>query len=184
MTEMLCRAQNSPQERTRFYEQLSASVRVCERCGLCKTRENTVFGEGNIASRIMFVGEGPGEDEDRCGHPFVGRAGQLLTKILEPAGFRRSDVYITNIVKCRPPQNRNPGIQEVLSCQRWLEAQIALLAPRIIVTLGNVPMKWFLHCTEGVTRMRGRWYDWNGVKLFPMFHPSYLLRNEIGRAHV
>ncbi|WOL38836.1 uracil-DNA glycosylase [Pyramidobacter sp. YE332] len=178
MTEMLSQAQRSPQERTALYQLLRDAANRCEQCGLCRSRKNVVVGEGSLTSRIMFVGEGPGEVEDNSGRPFVGPAGQLLTRILEAAKFSRDDVYITNIVKCRPPNNRVPEIEEVLSCQRWLEAQIALLQPQIIVCLGNTPLKWFLHGTEGITKMRGRWFTWRGAALMPMFHPSYLLRNQ------
>ena len=178
MTEMLYQAQRSPQERTALYQLLRDAANRCEQCGLCRSRKNVVVGEGSLTSRIMFVGEGPGEVEDNSGRPFVGPAGQLLTRILEAAGFKRDDVYITNIVKCRPPNNRVPEIEEVLNCQRWLEAQIALLQPQIIVCLGNTPLKWFLHGTEGITKMRGRWFTWRGAALMPMFHPSYLLRNQ------
>ncbi len=178
MTEMLYQARRGPEERAALYETLRGSILQCQKCGLCTRRINVVPGEGDIESRIMFVGEGPGEDEDETGRPFVGRAGQLLTQILGAAGFEREKVYITNIVKCRPPQNRVPEIEEVLNCQGWLEAQIALLRPRIIVCLGNTPLKWFIHSTNGITKMRGRWFTWRGAMLMPMFHPSYLLRND------
>ena len=178
MTELLFKAMRSPEERALLYEKLRGAIMRCERCRRGKTRTNVVPGEGNLMNRIMFVGEGPGEVEDEMGRPFVGPAGQLLTRILEAAGFKREDVYITNIVKCRPPGNRAPEIEEVLCCQGWLEAQIALLRPRVIVALGNTPLKWFLHSTGGITKMRGRWFNWRGVSLMPMFHPSYLLRNQ------
>jgi uracil-DNA glycosylase family 4 len=181
MTEMLYKAQRSDSERLGLYHELHDSILKCEKCGLCKTRKNVVVGEGDINSRIMFVGEGPGEVEDDTGRPFVGPAGELLTQILKAAGFEREKVYITNIVKCRPPRNRVPEIEEVISCQGWLEAQIALLHPQIIVCLGNTPLKWFIHSTEGITKMRGRWFTWRGAALMPMFHPSYLLRNESRR---
>ena len=137
MTEMLFKAMRSPQERAQLYSLFQDAVLHCERCGLCRTRKNVVVGEGSLTNRIMFVGEGPGEVEDDTGRPFVGPAGQLLTRILEAAGFKREEVYITNIVKCRPPGNRVPEIEEVLRCQGWLEAQIALLRPQIIVALGT-----------------------------------------------
>ncbi len=178
MTEMLYKAQRSDAERAALYDELCGAALECQRCGLCKTRQHVVIGEGDIASRIMFVGEGPGEVEDRTGRPFVGPAGELLTAILDAAGFKRDQVYITNIVKCRPPKNRVPEIEEVISCQGWLEAQLALLRPQIIVCLGNTPLKWFIHSTEGITKMRGRWFSWRGAALMPMFHPSYLLRSE------
>lgn len=178
MTELLYKAQRGEAERLTLYRELRDSILKCEKCGLCRTRKNVVTGEGDINSRIMFVGEGPGEVEDDTGRPFVGPAGELLTQILKAAGFEREKVYITNIVKCRPPKNRVPEIEEVINCQGWLEAQIALLRPQIIVCLGNMPLKWFIHSTEGITKMRGRWFTWRGAALMPMFHPSYLLRNE------
>ncbi len=178
MTEMLYKAQGSGEERRSLYEALCSQMLKCERCELCRTRKNVVPGEGSVTSGIMFVGEGPGADEDEQGRPFVGAAGKLLTRILEAAKFKREEVYITNIVKCRPPMNRTPQIEEVLACQCHLEAQLALIRPKVIVCLGNTPLKWFLHGTEGITKMRGRWFDWRGADLMPMFHPSYLLRNE------
>ena len=125
-----------------------------------------------------MVGEGPGADEDAQGLAFVGRAGQLLTKILSAAGIDRESVFITNVVKCRPPNNRTPTQEEMLKCGDFLEAQLLLLRPRILVCLGNTPLKWLLRTSEGITALRGRWFDWRGVQLFPMFHPSYLLRND------
>ena len=160
-------------------EKLREQCLACTRCHLCETRTNVVFGVGPEDAKIMFIGEGPGENEDLQGEPFVGRAGKLLDDMLELIDLdRHKNVYIANIVKCRPPNNRVPEIEEVLSCQRWLEAQIALLQPQIIVCLGNTPLKWFLHGTEGITKMRGRWFTWRGAALMPMFHPSYLLRNQ------
>lgn len=183
MNEMLYQAKRTPADRAALFERLREAAQTCEKCGLCKTRHNVVFGEGDITSPIVFVGEGPGETEDETGRPFVGRAGELLTRILTPAGFDRDKVYITNIVKCRPPGNRDPQIQETLSCQRWLEAQMALIQPKLVVCLGNTALKWFLPgLSGGITKMRGRWFTWRGAALMPMFHPSYLLRNESRRA--
>lgn len=179
MTELLHKAMRSNEERAVLYGKLREAVLNCKGCKLCGTRKNVVVGEGSLSSRIMFVGEGPGADEDDTGRPFVGASGKLLTTIIEAAGFIREEVYITNIVKCRPPKNRDPAIDEVMRCQVWLEAQIALLRPRIIVALGNTPLKWFMHSNEGgITKMRGRWFNWRGVSLMPMYHPSYLLRND------
>lgn len=178
MTELLFKARRNAQERAENYALLQEAVLKCKICGLCKNRKNVVLGEGDINSGIMFVGEGPGEVEDNTGRPFVGPAGQLLTKILVAAGFSREKVYITNIVKCRPPRNRVPSIEETFSCQCWLEAQIALICPRIIVSLGNTPLKWFMHGSDGITKMRGRWSKWQGIDYMPMYHPSYLLRND------
>ena len=160
------------------WEELRGRVAACRRCGLCETRTNTVFGQGAVRTPIVMVGEGPGADEDAQGLAFVGRAGQLLTKILSAAGIDRESVFITNVVKCRPPNNRTPTQEEMLKCGDFLEAQLLLLRPRILVCLGNTPLKWLLRTSEGITALRGRWFDWRGVQLFPMFHPSYLLRND------
>lgn len=160
------------------WEELRGRVAACRRCGLCETRTNMVFGQGAVHTPIVMVGEGPGADEDAQGLAFVGRAGQLLTKILSAAGIDRESVFITNVVKCRPPNNRTPTQEEMLKCGDFLEAQLLLLRPRILVCLGNTPLKWLLRTSEGITALRGRWFDWRGVQLFPMFHPSYLLRND------
>ena len=164
----------------RAWDELKRRVSECQKCGLCKKRHNTVFGEGpEINCRVVIVGEGPGADEDTLGRPFVGKAGQLLTGILENGGrIPRKSLYITNIVKCRPPENRNPTREEAAACDEFLEAQLLLLHPDIVVTLGNVPTQWLLKTTQGITSLRGQWLDWRGIKLFPMFHPSYLLRND------
>lgn len=157
---------------------LAERARACRRCPLAEGRKTVVFGEGNPQAGLMFVGEGPGEVEDDTGRPFVGPAGQLLTQILASVGISRDDVYIANIVKCRPPGNRVPTRAEMEACWEWLSAQIALISPRIIVTLGNTPTGWFLDSTEGITQLRGRFYRWKGgIEVFPMYHPSYLLRN-------
>lgn len=137
-----------------------------------------VFGEGDPQADLMFVGEGPGEVEDQTGRPFVGPAGQLLTQILGSVGLKRDEVYITNVVKCRPPGNRVPTRQEMESCWDWLAAQIALIRPMIIVTLGNAATQRLLGRAEGIGQLRGRFYRWKGdIEVFPMFHPSFLLRN-------
>ncbi len=161
------------------WDELKERVAACKKCGLCETRNNTVFGDGNINSRVVIIGEAPGEEEDATGLPFVGKAGQLLTAILEKGGsIPRKSVYIANVVKCRPPDNRNPNLQEVSACREYLDAQLLLLRPMIVVTLGNVPTQAILRTSTGITSLRGRWFDWRGVKVFPMFHPSYLLRND------
>jgi len=161
---------------------LALGAQDCRSCPLCETRHHIVFGEGTAEHRIMFVGEGPGRDEDLCGHPFVGKAGQLLTKILESAGIDRSRVYITNIVKCRPPGNRNPLPNEIECCERFLLTQIEAIDPKIIVAMGNVAKAFFLGPkVGGITKVRGRFFPWEvvaGIEIFPMFHPSYLLRND------
>jgi len=159
-------------------ETLARRAQECQRCGLAQTRTHLVFGEGNPQSDLMFVGEGPGEVEDQTGRPFVGPAGQLLTQILASVGLDRDEVYITNVVKCRPPGNRVPTRQEMESCWDWLAAQIALIRPLIIVPLGNAATQRLLGRAEGIGQLRGRFYRWKGgVEVFPMFHPSFLLRN-------
>ena len=160
------------------FEQLKAKALSCELCKLHQQRTNVVFGEGPHPSTIMFIGEGPGETEDQTGRPFVGRAGKLLTEILTAAGFEREEVYIANVVKCRPPGNRLPQRDEMDACFPYLEAQIYHLQPKIIVTLGNAPTQLMLNTQQGITKIRGEFFPWrNGIEIFPMFHPSYLLRN-------
>lgn len=157
---------------------LAQKAGECRRCPLADGRRTVVFGEGNPRALLMFVGEGPGEVEDETGRPFVGPAGQLLTQILGSVGLSRDEVYIANVVKCRPPANRVPTRQEMEACWDWLAAQIALIRPRIIVTLGNTPTQWFLDTTDGITQLRGTLHRWRGgIEVFPMYHPSYLLRN-------
>ena len=161
------------------FEELHKKIASCTKCELCQTRINTVPGEGPLNCRVVIVGEGPGQEEDESGRPFVGKAGRLLTDILEKGGnIRRDSLYITNMVKCRPPNNRNPNTKEVEACRDFLEAQLLLLHPDIVVTLGNVPTQPLLNTKQGITTLRGKWINWRGIKLFPMFHPSYLLRNE------
>jgi len=160
-------------------EEVAKECINCEKCPLYLTRTKVVPGEGNEKARVMFIGEGPGEEEDLEGRPFVGKAGQLLTKILKSVEIKREEVFITNMVKCRPPGNRNPSVSEVETCFPYLEAQIAIINPKILVTLGNVPTQFLLETKQGITKLRGEWYDWMGkIRIFPMFHPSYLLRNE------
>ncbi|MBR6900460.1 MAG: uracil-DNA glycosylase [Synergistaceae bacterium] len=161
------------------WEELKSRVQNCRKCKLCEGRHNTVFGEGPVENcKVIIIGEGPGEEEDLSGRPFVGAAGQLLTSILENGGgIPRNSVYIANIVKCRPPNNRNPEQEEMLACSEYIEAQLLLLHPQIVVTMGNISTQWLLKTKQGITSLRGQWLNWRGIKLFPMFHPSYLLRN-------
>lgn len=149
----------------------------CVRCKLSKGRKTIVFGEGSPNAGIMFVGEGPGADEDIQGRPFVGRAGQLLTKIIEAIDFKREEVYITNIVKCRPPNNRVPEPDEVGACIPFLRNQIAVIRPVIVVALGAVATNNLLSATLSITKVRGEFREMGGVLVMPTFHPSYLLRN-------
>ncbi|CAN5520275.1 uracil-DNA glycosylase [soil metagenome] len=156
---------------------LEREASTCTRCPLHETRTHIVFGEGDEDAQLMIVGEGPGEEEDLTGRPFVGRSGRLLDKVLESGGIARNDVYIANMVKSRPPGNRNPKPEEIAACEPWLIGQIQLIRPQIIVTLGNVPTQHFVKTKDGITKTRGKWFEWHGIRVFPMFHPSYLLRN-------
>jgi uracil-DNA glycosylase len=158
-------------------EALQRAYAACTRCKLCETRKTLVFGVGTARPRLMFVGEGPGADEDAQGEPFVGRAGALLTGLIRALGLVREDVYITNVVKCRPPGNRNPEPDEVASCRPILQRQIELLDPRLIVVLGNVPLKVLNPQAAGITRERGTPFTYQHWVVLPTFHPSYLLRN-------
>ncbi|HYO57145.1 uracil-DNA glycosylase [Archangium sp.] len=148
----------------------------CRRCKLCSGRKNIVFGSGNPRAELVFVGEGPGADEDVQGVPFVGAAGQLLTKMIEAMGYRRDDVYICNVVKCRPPNNRNPEPDEVTACEPFLRAQLKAVQPKVIVALGKFAAQTLLRDSTAITRMRGNWREYEGIKLMPTFHPAYLLR--------
>lgn len=157
---------------------LTSQINTCNKCELCQTRTNAVVGEGPTENcKCVIIGEAPGEEEDFSGRPFIGKAGQLLTKILENGGgIKRSSLYVTNAVKCRPPGNRDPNNEQLTACNDFLEAQLLLLQPSIIVTLGNVPTKWLLRTSAGITSIRGKWQKWRKIDLLPMFHPSYLLR--------
>ncbi|QSQ25281.1 uracil-DNA glycosylase [Pyxidicoccus parkwayensis] len=149
----------------------------CQRCKLCRTRKNIVFGSGNPRAELVFVGEGPGENEDLQGVPFVGAAGELLTKMIEAMGFRRDDVYICNVVKCRPPGNRNPEPDEIAACEPFLRAQLAAIQPKVVVALGKFAAQTLLRDSTPITRMRGNWRTYEGIQLMPTFHPAYLLRS-------
>jgi uracil-DNA glycosylase family 4 len=165
-------------EKTAALEELSAFIGDCQRCKLAPLRTHLVFGVGNPEADLMFVGEAPGADEDARGEPFVGRAGQLLTDIIERGmGLRRSDVYICNVIKCRPPDNRNPEADEVAACEPFLMRQIDLVQPRAIVALGTFAVQALLKVKTPISRLRGNWHEVRGVKLMPTFHPAYLLRS-------
>lgn len=155
-------------------------VRACTSCALCESRIQTVFGEGNPDATVMFIGEGPGQSEDEQGRPFVGRSGELLDKQVQAMGFKRSDVYIANVVKCRPPNNRTPLAGEVEACSGYLRRQIELIRPKVIITLGGPAAKLLLGTSEGITRIRGIWHEYSAVSppvsVMPTFHPAYLLR--------
>ena len=158
-------------------ENLKNECMSCAKCGLCETRTNVVFGTGDENADIMFIGEGPGKNEDLQGIPFVGQAGQLLDTYLTAVGLKRSDVYIANIVKCRPPQNRDPLPAEQETCIEWLESQIELISPKIIVCLGRIAAKRLISEDFKVTADHGRIYDIGGMKIMGTFHPAALLRN-------
>jgi uracil-DNA glycosylase family 4 len=160
-------------------DELHEKIRACRKCGLAEGRTHAVPGEGDPRAALIFVGEGPGHDEDVQGRPFVGRAGQLLTRIIAAMGLERSQVFITNIVKCRPPGNRVPRREEVEACSPYLEAQVRALRPRVIVTLGKSAADFFFpDAALAMTALRGTFREWNGIPVMPTFHPSYLVRNE------
>jgi len=150
---------------------------LCQNCELHKTRRNVVFGSGNPHAKLMFVGEAPGMEEDIQGVPFVGRAGQLLTKIIEAIKLKRKDVYIANVLKCRPPNNRNPLPTEILTCEDYLIRQISLIKPKVICALGKFAAQTLLRTETPISRLRGKFQDYHGVMLMPTYHPAYLLRN-------
>jgi DNA polymerase len=149
----------------------------CRRCKLAGGRRTLVFGVGNPAAELMFVGEGPGADEDAQGEPFVGKAGQLLTKMIEAMGYRREEVYIANVVKCRPPGNRNPEPDEIEACEPFLRAQLEAIRPKVVVALGKFAAQTLLRDTSPISRLRGRWFEYERIRLMPTFHPAYLLRS-------
>jgi DNA polymerase len=164
---------------------LRADIGDCTRCKLHRLgRTQVVFGVGNPDADLMFVGEAPGRDEDLQGFPFVGRAGQLLTKIIEAIALKREDVYIANVIKCRPPENRNPEPDEVETCEPFLFRQIDIIKPRVIVALGKFAAQALLRTLDPISRLRGRVYDYRGAKLIPTFHPAYLLRNPASKREV
>ena len=158
-------------------EAIREDIGECVRCKLHEHRTKIVFGEGNPAAKLVFIGEGPGADEDATGRPFVGRAGQLLDKIIQAIGLKREDMYISNVVKCRPPGNRTPERDEVATCEQFLFRQLALISPKVIVALGSPAFQCILRTKETITKARGEWRDWNGIKVMPTFHPAYLLRS-------
>ena len=171
-------ADNSKPLQAKSLEELRAAIGDCERCKLCSGRTHLVFGVGNPKAKLMFVGEGPGRDEDLQGEPFVGRAGQRFTDIITKGmGLKREDVYIANVVKCRPPENRNPEPDEVAACEPFLKKQIDLIRPKIIVGLGKFAVQTLLQSKVPITKVRGNWHSYHGIKLMPTFHPAYLLRN-------
>ena len=164
-------------------EEIREDLGECTRCPLHRDRLNIVFGEGNPSARLMFVGEGPGADEDREGRPFVGRAGQLLTKMIQAMNLDRSEVYISNIVKSRPPGNRNPTALEISACFPFLERQIAAIQPEVIVALGKIAANTLLETGEPIGKLRGKFHDRRGIPVMPTYHPSFLLREDSGKRY-
>ena len=162
---------------------IERSLKTCNRCSLYAERKNPVVGAGNPTADLMFIGEAPGRDEDEQGIPFMGEAGQLLTKMINAMQFSRSEVYITNIIKCRPPKSRNPEQAEAEACMEFLKQQIKLIQPKVIVTLGALPLQYLMN-KRGITQCRGEWMDYNGIKVMPTFHPEYLLRVPLSKKEV
>jgi len=158
-------------------KQIRETIGDCTRCPLHKGRTHIVFGEGNPKADLMFVGEGPGRDEDKTGRPFVGKAGQLLTKIIQAMKMKREDVYIANIVKCRPPDNRTPLPEEIATCEGFLYRQINVVGPKVIVCLGSVAAQNLLKTDAKISQLRGRFTEWQGIQVMPTYHPAFLLRN-------
>lgn len=163
------------------YSSLRKRILGCQKCALSRERTQAVPGEGSLEAELMFVGEAPGRDEDIQGRPFVGRAGQLLTKIIQAMNFQREEVYITNVLKCRPPNNRTPQKAEVEQCQEYLITQIKMISPRVIVTLGRVATDFFIKSQASMTSLRGEFHDFGSIRIMPTFHPSYLIRDETDR---
>jgi uracil-DNA glycosylase len=161
----------------RTLDEVRRELGDCRRCKLCAGRKQIVFGAGNPKARLVFVGEGPGAEEDAQGLPFVGPAGQLLTKMILAMGLKRDDVYICNVVKCRPPGNRNPEPDEISACEPFLRAQLESIGPEVVVALGKFAAQTLLRESTPITRLRGQWRTYQGMKLMPTFHPAYLLRN-------
>lgn len=165
-------------------EDLAAWLAGCERCGLCAQRRTIVFGEGDPGAALMFIGEGPGAEEDRTGRPFVGQAGQLLDAMIRAIGFDRPDVYIANVVKCRPPGNRDPKDDEMAACSPFLDRQIHLIRPRVIVALGRIAAQRLTGTSKPIGALRGRWTTYRSIPLMPTFHPAYLLRQPMEKRKV
>jgi uracil-DNA glycosylase len=177
------RPKNAPPVTPATLDAIRQELGECTRCPLHHARRTIVFGEGNRRARLMFVGEGPGADEDKEGRPFVGKAGRLLTKMIQAMGLDREDVYIANVVKCRPPGNRDPEALEINTCMPFLEAQISVIAPEVIVALGRIAAHALLGTKDSLTKLRGRFHQRNSVPMMPTYHPSFLLREEQERRY-
>ncbi len=165
-------------------ERIREDIGDCKRCRLCERRNKIVFGVGNAKAELVFIGEGPGHDEDIQGEPFVGRAGKLLTDMIKAMGLQREDVYIANVVKCRPPENRVPEKDEVATCSPFLLRQLEVIGPKVIVCLGNVAAQNLLGTNKSISHFRGQWFDFRGSRLLATYHPAYLLRNPAAKGDV
>jgi len=176
MCENVCGSGKSAVKKEDWTE-FQREVLACRKCRLCEGRKNVVFGEGNLEANLMFIGEAPGYDEDIQGRPFVGKAGQLLTRIIEAMGLKREEVYIGNCLKCRPPNNRNPFPDEIALCKPYLLQQVERIQPKVICALGKFAAQTLLDTDTPISKLRGNFHDFHGVKLMPTFHPAYLLRN-------
>lgn len=170
--------------RAQTLEEIRDDLGDCQRCRLAAMRNNIVFGAGHPHARLVFVGEGPGRDEDLQGHPFVGEAGKLLERILFAMGLSREQVYICNVIKCRPPQNRNPSTEEISACEPFLQRQLAAIRPQVIVALGKFAAQTLLQQQVAISKLRGTWHSYQNIPLMPTFHPAYLLRNPAGKREV
>ena len=164
-------------EKPVLLERLNSEIRSCTKCELHKFRNKAVPGEGNINADLFFIGEAPGREEDLTGRPFVGRAGKLLTKIIESISLRREDVYICNVIKCRPPKNRNPEKDEIEACTPFLTKQLEIICPKVICALGKFAIQFLLKTDKSISSLRGNIYEYKGIPVIPTFHPAYLLRN-------
>ena len=179
VAESVGRIQTGRETKRQLLDALEQEVQACKTCTLAGTRTNVVFGSGNPNAKLVFVGEAPGRDEDQQGKPFVGRAGQLLTDIIEKGmNLRREDVYICNVLKCRPPENRNPLPAEIDHCEPFLIRQLDIIRPRVICALGTFAAQTLLKTTETIGRLRGKWHFYHGIPLRATYHPAYLLRNQ------
>src|SRR5438105_3327904 len=165
-------------------EELERLAMICEKCRLAKSRTQVVYGVGSPTADLMFIGEAPGRDEDIQGKPFVGRAGQLLTDIVKAMKLTRDDVYIANVIKCRPPENRNPEPDELDACRPWIRRQIEIIQPKVIVTLGRFALQSLTEKGYAISSVRGQWLDYNGIRVMPTYHPAYLLRNPAAKKEV
>jgi len=170
--------------RTVTLDEVRQELGDCQRCPLCRERNKIVFGVGNPAADLVLVGEGPGREEDQKGEPFVGEAGRLLDRILLAMGRQRSEVYICNVVKCRPPGNRDPEPEEIAACEPFLQKQLAAIRPKVIIALGKFAAQTLLKSTTPISKLRGHWTEYHGIPLMPTYHPAYLLRNPLGKREV